>query len=242
MGTENSAARLGAILEQARQQPAQAAIDVWMRIFDVSNRVGVLQGAADLVRLVDQVEHEVRALPEDEDPEHLLAFLPEIRKIVDALLYVGGVQMNHFTAQVTGEMIYSLASCARALRRNGRAEPVISEDSTNQLVDDVRAVIDDVVASDLPSALKELLVDRLRDVEEALLSVRIGGYASVEKAMDALTFGAVRATKQGSEERAQVGSWLGRLWGKIGEHAQGAEAIASATATTAEAVKALTGG
>ncbi|SCL56487.1 hypothetical protein [Micromonospora chersina] len=241
MGTDNSASRLAAMLEQARQQPGRAAIEVWMQIFEVSDRLGVLQKAADLARLVDQVEAEVRALPEDEDPDHLLTFLPQIRNVVDALLYVGNVQMSHFVDQVTGEMVYSVASCARALRRNGRVQPLISDDSSKQLVEDVRAIIDDVVASDLPDDLKELLVDRLRGVEAALLSVRIGGYANVEKAMDALTFAAVRATKPGSEERAKAGSWLGRLWGKLSEHAQGAEAIASTAASTAEVVKAITG-
>ncbi|MBM7082763.1 hypothetical protein [Micromonospora humidisoli] len=242
MATGNSASRLAAILEQVRQQPKRAAIEVWMEIFGVPDRLGVLQSSADLARLVDQMEAEVRALPEDEDPDHLLAFLPQIRNVVDGLLYVGNVHMNHFVDQVTGEMIYSVGVCARALRRNGHSEPTLSEDSSNQLVEDVRSVIDAVVASDLPEDLKELLVDRLRGVEAALLSVRIGGYANVEKALDALTFGAVRATKPDSEERAQVGGWLSRLWGKLGEHAQGAEAIAATAASTAEVVKAITGG
>ncbi|MFI6333114.1 hypothetical protein ACIBBG_33080 [Micromonospora chersina] len=239
MGSDNSASRLAVILEQVRQQPGRAAIEVWMQIFDVSDRAGVLQKAADFARLVDQVEVEVRALPEDEDPDHLLAFLPQIRSVVDSLLHVGNVQMSHFVDQVTGEMIYSVASCARALRRNGRVQPVISDDLSKQFVEDVRAIIDPVVNSDLPDNLKEILVDRLRGVEAALLSVRVGGYADVEKAMDALTFGAVRVTEPDSEERAKVGSWLGRLWGKLSRHAQGAEAIASTAVRTAEVVMAI---
>lgn len=242
MGTDNSASRLATILEEARGKPGgRPAIEVWMGMFEVSRRLDVLQKAADLAKLVDQVETEVRDLPEDEDPEHLLLYMPQIRNFVDGLLHVANIPMENITRQISGEAVYSLQICSRALRRNGRVEPLISDASSKQLVEDVRAIIDDVVTSDLPDDLKELLVDRLKGVEAALLSVRIGGYANVEKAMDALTFGAVRATKPDSEERAKVGSWLVRLWGKLSEHAQGAEAIASTAASTAEVVKAITG-
>ncbi|SIR96003.1 hypothetical protein [Micromonospora avicenniae] len=245
MGTDNSASRLAAFLQQVRQQQRDTdkpAVEVWKQIFGVSDDADVLKKAADLARLVDEVEAEVRALPEDEDPDHLLAYLPQIRQVLGTFLFARQVKMHQVMSQVTGEMAYSIATCERALRRNGKVEPTISKDSARQLVEDVRAIIDDVVSSDLPNKLKELLVDRLRGVEAALLNVRIGGYANVEEAMDALTFGAVRATKPDSEERAKVGSWLGRLWGKLGEHAQGAEAIASTAASTAEVVKAITGG
>ncbi|MCZ7379140.1 hypothetical protein [Micromonospora sp. WMMC250] len=243
MGTDNSASRLVALLSEVQQRSGseRLAIDAWMQIFGVTNLAGVLKSAADFASLVDQVEAEVRALPEDEDPEHLLAHLPQVHKVLDSFFSSRRLKMDQVAAQVTGEMVYSIATCERALRRNGKVEPVISENSSGQLVEDVRAIIDEVVRSDLPSDLKELLVDRLRGVEAALLKVRIGGYANVEKAMDALTLGAVRATKPDSEERAKVGSVLGRLWGKLGEHAQGAEAIASTAANTAEMVKAITG-
>ncbi|MEU8042757.1 hypothetical protein AB0B71_01250 [Micromonospora echinofusca] len=243
MATDNSASRLAAILEQVTErQPATAGIQGWKEILGVSDRNGIFQGAANLANLVDQFEADVRALPEDEDPEHLLAYLPRIRSMLDLFLKLSQTNMQHFSQYLTGEVMYSIASCSRALRRNGQVKPLISDNSAKQLVDEVRAVMEGVIESDLPDALKDLLVDRLRDVEAALLGVRIGGYANVERAMDALTFGAVRATKADSEERAQVGSWLSRLWGKLGEHAQGAEAIAATAASTTEVIKAITGG
>ncbi|WP_146227997.1 hypothetical protein [Micromonospora sp. S4605] len=243
MATENSASRLMAVLEQVRaMRPSRQGIDGWMEIFGASDRIDVLRGAAELADLVDQFEADVRALPEDEDPEHLLAFLPKIRNMIGPLFHVSNTNMQHFSQHLTEEVMYSVAGCSRALRRNGRVELSISPGSAKQLVDEVRAVIEGVIESDLPDALKDLMVDRLRDVERALLTVRIGGYASVEKAMDALTFGAVRATKAGTEEREKVGGWLSRLWGKLSEHAQGAEAIAATAASTAEVVKAISGG
>ncbi|MGC5053579.1 hypothetical protein ACLQ2S_19220 [Micromonospora sp. DT48] len=242
MGTDNSAVRLTAILERVRDENAtDPALRAWMRVFDVPDYLGVLQGAADLGRLVDQLEADVLALPKDEDPEHLLSYLPLLRKLIETFAIVGKVSMVEFAKHAHVGVIYSVASCARALRRNGRIEPLIADDSVKQLVNDVRAIIDDVIVSDLPESLKELLVDRLRDVEVSLLNVRIGGYASVEKAMDSLTFAAMRATEPDSGERAQAGSFVARLWGKLSEHAQGAEAIASTAASTAEVVKAITG-
>lgn len=242
MGTDNCASRLAAILEQARQQPNRPAIEVWMEIFGVPERLDLLQKSADLAKLVEQVETEVRALPEDEDPDHLLAYLSQIRTCVDGLLYVGNVPMDHFIKQISGEAIYSLESCSRALRRNRHVEPLISAESSRQLVEDVRAIIDDVISSVLPDDLKELLVNRLRGVEAALLNVRISGYAGVEKAMDALTFGAMRATPPDSKERAKAGGWLGRLWAKLSEHAQGAQAISATAAQSAEFIKSISGG
>lgn len=245
MGTENSASRLATFLMQVRIQERDSenrAVDVWKQIFGVSEETDLLKKAADIARLVDEVEAEVRALPEDEDPDHLLAYLPQIRDVLGTFFFARQVKMHQVMEKITGEMTYSIATCERALRRNGKVEPMISTESTGQLLEDVRAIIDDVVSSDLPNDLKKLLVDRLRGVEAALLDVRIGGYANVERAMDALTFGAVRATKPDSEERARVGSWLSRLWSKLSEHAQGAEAIASTAASTAEVVKAITGG
>lgn len=239
---DNPAGRLAAVFIDVRNSPPnQPAIDRWMEIFKVSDRLDVLRRATDLAVLVGQVEVAVRALPDDEDPEHLLRHLGEVRTMIDGLLYVGNVPMDHFIRQLTGEAIYSLETCSRALRRNGGREPTIDADGVDHLLALIRAVIDEIAASDLPVTAKVFLVERLRTVETTLLNIHLTGYAPVEAALDALTIGAVRITPEDSEARRHAGNWITRLWMALRDHAQGADAITATAAQTISAIQAITG-
>ncbi|MET7820048.1 hypothetical protein [Micromonospora zamorensis] len=237
-----SASRLADVIERVmNRSPRENGAAALQDVFGAKTKVEVLRRVGELAALVEQVEREVRALPEEEEPDHLLEHLPQIRTFTESLLLAGSVPMENIQRQASREAIYSLRSCAAALRRNGKAEPRIPEEAAQVLIGDVRRIMEDVIAGDFERGLKVFLLDRLRAVETALLNIRVTGYPGVEIALDALTSGALRQTEGGTKERSRVGEMLSRLWSSVTGAAEGTQALSATAAQTIQTIQAITG-
>ncbi|MFI6073831.1 hypothetical protein ACIA5C_19885 [Actinoplanes sp. NPDC051343] len=238
-----TAGRLAFYVESALYADAQQpALQEWKRIFGIDEVGGVLRCASELTELAQQVALQVRALPDDEDPDHLLEEWPNIEVFLGCFGHVGNSQMELFQRTLSAATVYSLKTCARALRRQRQAEPVVPEEDAKSLVELVRAVIDEIAASGLPADLKRELINRLRDVEWAILNVRIGGYEGIAKALDSFTFrSTLNSRGAGDEDKERMVSWWTRLWTGLTKAARGAAELSGPVATTVENIRQITG-
>jgi hypothetical protein len=81
---------------------------------------------------------------------------------------------------------------ASALLSQVRPEPVIVESDVASLLEQVRALLDQVVAADgLDDGAREWIANRLQEIEDALSGIGITGCSGVERALNA-TIGGLR--------------------------------------------------
>lgn len=219
----------------------EQAIDVWLRVLAATDRSDLIAKIVHMNNQITATRDAILALPEDEDPAHLLAHFPAIESITSDIFLASQVPIRYFGAKVSGEMLYSVQTCVRVLRRNGVKEETLSDEATLELIALVRKLVDEVVGSSLPEELKALLVQRLRDVEDALTFVRISGTSGLTAAMDALLGASMRISQVDPKHREKVGNWFTRLWSSAQSLMEGTSAIAASATDIAEAVKAIAG-
>jgi hypothetical protein len=214
---DNPAGRLVAVLRALAKQPGgRPAREAWRDVLgSPSDDAGLVSRIAEIMALAKRAEAAVQGLPGVERPAHLLLHFDRVHKALGLLLSISSATVQNFLQYLTPEVIYSLEMCSYALQRNRQGEPTIDVDKVSDLVEHVRSLIDKIADDqDLENDVCMLLVARLRDVESALLNIRITGYARVEKAMDALTFVPIRAVDDKKTKHRIVKVIVG-LWDKL---------------------------
>jgi hypothetical protein len=77
------------------------------------------------------------------------------------------------------------------------AEPVVEEDTASWLTAEVEELINELIkATDLDSEVKQWLMQRLNEVRDALLNLRIHGALNLEEATNKITGGLVGKIKR----------------------------------------------
>lgn len=146
----------------------------------------VLRRLADVADQAFQVRTLAEDLPASENAEMLLADFGQIEQVVAGLPAAGNLEMVHLIQHVTDAGWRSLDLAEHLVARHHQ-EPKLDDDTVEQLLGKVRALIDEVTQSvDLDGRTRTALVRRLQRVEEALLNVRITGAVAVEEAAEGL--------------------------------------------------------
>jgi hypothetical protein len=228
-------------LEQVRLRASNSgpARNHWNYAFGVDDPLELAGHVAHFIQQVQLTKELVAGLPEDEDPSHLSTYFPQLDQICDALLGVGTYNMGIFAGLVTPELLFSLGSCSRAIRRHGGREPTIDTAGLKNILATIHEVHREIVASGLPHTVSLFIIQRLREVEDAVTAFTIAGYSGVESSLDALIGGASWRTPP--IQQPQVGSWVKRAWTAIQSTAIGTASIAGSTQTVIESYKAITG-
>ncbi|MEU4529657.1 hypothetical protein AB0F49_15635 [Micromonospora ureilytica] len=202
----------------------------------------------EVQKLMQATKEAVEKLPESEDPNFLLLHFNDIEKFINGLTEMAlsaASRINPadmfnslFAARKPGpEALFALEACSRALHRCS-PEPALEQEQLTTLVEDVREIMDAVIASpSLATEAKEFLVLRLREIESALLHSKIAGTAELEASVDRLTGALVR--REDIREPGLMGK-IGTFFQRLVQAAQGTEAITGATKSTIEAINALT--
>lgn len=238
---DNPAARLQSVLERVRLRTSDSgpARDPWMDAFGVKDPLELPGHVARFIQQVLLTKELVAGLPEDEDPPHLSTYFPKLDQICETLLGVGTYNMGIFAGLVTPELLYSLGSCSRAIRRHGGREPTIDKAGLGNILATIHEVRREIVTSSLPPTVSLFIIQRLREVEDAVTAFAIAGYSGVESSLDALLGGVLWRTP--ATQQPQVGSWVKRVWMTIQTAAKGTASIAGSTQTVIESYKAITG-
>ncbi|BFU44268.1 hypothetical protein [Krasilnikovia sp. MM14-A1004] len=244
---DNPAARLAAFLraipERGRDRTVGEVLGVTA---DANEPFDVALRMIEIRRLAQNTRTAVEALPPEEDPALLLQHFSEVESFVLAMASMAFSSArirpaDSFNARfgvrrLAGDVMFSLDICAKALHRCS-PEPYLAPEQLTNLIGRTRSLIDEVVLSErLTPGAKAFLVERLREIETALLGAQITGYANLEDAVDRLTGGLLRredAREKGIMER--ITAFVKQLV----QAAQGTSAIAGATASTVQAIETI---
>src|SRR5690349_16543930 len=115
-----------------------------MEILGAVDQSQFLRLVGDFATLVEEVQAAIEALPDFEQPDHLLRHYDEVQNVVERLLHVGSGNMDQFRDNLSDRAMYGVEMCAYALNRNGGNQPFISADDAKKLEDLVRELINEV--------------------------------------------------------------------------------------------------
>ncbi|MCO7238773.1 hypothetical protein [Aeromicrobium sp. CnD17-E] len=187
MSLDNPAGRLLAQIQLVHsRQPAEAAYDSWCAVWGLDQddwraKVEFMRRAEEMMRLGLELESEVAALPKGLIGGNADR-LPQVRGVLDHFPVAPSVQLSQMLNPLKPDGVLALENLDGLLSEM-RRQPVLLEPARESLVDQTRALIDQVIASnDLSENVKRAIVDQLREVERTLLDTQITGTLPVERA------------------------------------------------------------
>jgi hypothetical protein len=179
------ARRLYDILSVAREHgDSETARVAWSKALGLppDNRLGIYQGLATLVELVNEVEQAVKACP-GADAKLLLEKVPLIRKAIGiGQLDADWTSQRKFLSEVT---VRDLLHCSNALQRV-QPERKIADDTLSQLDKEAVELTEEVLNSaDLDPELRTVLLVCLETFRRAIAEYRIRGAEGLRSAAEA---------------------------------------------------------
>ena len=166
----------------------------------------------------------------------LLRWMVNFSQLTSQLMH-GKNSVNHLQQFITPQDLFALEVCADLLHRRS-PEATITPQKIPELIKLVREIVDAIGEDDdLPVPVRLHLIDRLREVEHALIHIRTTGYAGVESALDKLT-GTIAREPELINSKETVGFWR-QLLAAIGLASEGAKAIGGTVESTAAAIEAI---
>lgn len=153
----------------------------------------LLPRLADVAALARQVRAITDALPREVEAREMLGPFDQVEHVIMNLGSVGRMTVFQLMHPMTDAGWQSLRTAEILLRQHAR-EPVIADDKIAELRKQTQQLISDVsLAEDLETQTKSWLLDRLREVREALENVELLGYPGVERVYDRTLGSLVRA-------------------------------------------------
>ncbi len=156
--------------------------DAWANVFGIppEQRTLVLYGIAGVHRLVDEAKAEVQAHPELNQGLYLEA----ITNIENALAKANlDSSWDSTKISFEGANATALAFVAEQFDRLS-AELVVPDDVLAHLRSELEAVIAEILASDLPLELRNLLISNLEDARQAIVFYQLDGIDGLRKAAE----------------------------------------------------------
>ncbi len=172
---------------------APTAWQGWARIFNLPARdsVGMHRRIALLVALPDEVEQAFVHL--DQESRGLwLRHLPAVRESFSRFPQAGSIALSTFRSGLSGEVLYSVEAAATVLRARWTAvlpEQDTLDTVTERLLELLREVR---LAEDLDEEMREFLTRQLSALLRGVQTVKVGGRAAMEDALDVVVGALVR--------------------------------------------------
>lgn len=182
----NPAARLLAFIQKARGIPGNISTrDGWARLFDLNNNdlPGILLGITDLIQLTNETRQAIQAL---DGLDHALYLRPVDKVLTIFTIMRFDVEWAQIIGQFDETTLYGLSICNDLLSKYSQEKP-IAEETLKSMLDDIEALHEDVLNSDLPEELKSFLLEQLEKLRSALLHYRIFGSKRLRSALESIT-------------------------------------------------------
>lgn len=210
---DNPAGRLHALLAELtyQQNGLNTVVAGWAGALDVAESDVILH-IGSVANLVPQIVDAVGRL----EDEALIAPVARLRGTWSRAIFPLDHQFNgELRAVLPGEeALESLALVSASLHLLAPEGTVPGGPERANLGNQLRDLVEEISRSDdLPDELKQVLVSRLLDVDTAIAHIRVGGPASVQRAMEAV-MGTVMFTA--AEKRASQTSTMQKLWVALG--------------------------
>jgi hypothetical protein len=181
---DNPAGRLHDLLARLRESPeSNSVISAWADVLGVEqDKVVVHLGpVADLVRLIQNAA-------DRSGEQALLAPVGRYRTAWARPIFPVDQAFDAPLRKVLpdGAAMEALDTVSALLHATAPDGVVPGEEELEARKAELRNLIDEVeVATEIPDELKHLLIDRLRDVEQAIEHLNVGGPGAVKRAMEA---------------------------------------------------------
>lgn len=161
------------------QTTVRSAIQEVMGIKGASDPL-IADGLLELTQLAVRTERIIRAL-DNVNAALLLAPFERIYRFIFRMDF--DTQIQNIWASIDDFVLHGLRHCVDAIDRNATLVDM-SEEDLNVLSAEVNEIIDFVVQSDMDSDLKKVILQRLSEIQRAILSYRVGGSEGLRKAAE----------------------------------------------------------
>ena len=179
---DNPAGRLYEILNAARSKPSSHQIrGAWAEVFDVkpTDMRSIYALLVELMDLVDRAKKSVQQLP-GVNHDLYLRWIPNVEHVLTySQLSVKWAELQRNLDDTT---MNQLEFCSELLsRRTG--EKVISDEDLSKLQMEVETLLDKVLSANLPEELKDVLIEKLEEIRQAILAYRVRGNEGLRRAL-----------------------------------------------------------
>jgi hypothetical protein len=181
---DNPAGRLHDLLTRLAEQPGDGMlVGAWATVLDVSAEdIAVRLG--EVANLIQETQEAVNNAGE----EALLPMVSSFRDSWAQPFFPHNYPFKDRLDRVLPDQnsLNALGVVSAHLHAITPEGAIPSESELERRKEDLRSLIDEVgAATDIPDEVKHLLIARLRDVEEAIEHLSIGGPGAVQRAMEA---------------------------------------------------------
>ncbi|WP_217517439.1 hypothetical protein [Vibrio metschnikovii] len=186
MFKDNSAARLLAILEQAKSlNPETNSQSAWMRIFELKGNTPLVESIllsklGKVMLLPDEVKKNI----EQYYPEHVDALSHTLRQIQIAFMNQNlDDKWGKFIQNIDQHCISTLSMTAALLESKFRTK-LIDESKLNVFRDKVRSLLDDIIHSDLSIEFIQFITQYLQKILSSIDNYLISGAMPILEAVE----------------------------------------------------------
>jgi hypothetical protein len=203
---------------------------------DPPNQNETQQLAMDVIEVVGQVRRAITRLPTSPINEMLIQYLPSIQSWIARIAFT---PERGIAGDIGEEVLYSLRMAALVLDSAGESDPD-QPTGTGRILDLINDLLREIREDQSLSPIaRAFLLDKVLDIQRAILRVDLLGIAFVEAKIDELIGGAIvypEARKQSLLSR------LAALWHGIHATSAGVAEIAATSSSVIALVNAITDG
>lgn len=220
----NSARRLLKILSAIKKSNnRKPGVEVLSELFpDLAQKTSSIRVYAEIINLASEVREDISSHMETE------SFVKNADEVLVAFAeYQVDAQIRQLQGGIKDVSIRGLEMCADYLDKH-RPEKVLSESDLEKLRKAVRGLMDEVVSSDIDARLKQFMLDKLGNIEQAISLYEFHGISPIERSLQEAVGGG--ALKEHSDKENEC--FKKEIWGNFKKVIGGALVIMAAINTT----------
>jgi hypothetical protein len=237
----NSAQRLYEFLiKSSPPRNASWSRDDWLQQHgvDADDQTAIREFALQIIAIVNEVRTTIDTLPPSPSHRLLGKHLPRIDEYVTKNAFSASRKIA--ADSPAEEVLYSLELCAQIFREHGIADKSVPQSGVEKMLDLIHELADEIrVDMSIPPTGRLYVLERLHEVERALLRIDLLGPAYVEATIDRLIGGSIAypEIRQGS-----ILDKLAKLWRGVHVGASGAKEVTEAASSVINLAHAISSG
>jgi len=180
----NSGKKLYDIIKQAwDQEPQKTVMSVWAEVLGASPKsfVDVSEKFGQLIVLINDVRTDLMSL-ENINTEIYLSALNKIQAAILSSSMPAGEAWNTIKNQITEELLNLVAACSDLMLSQSKGINEIDVKELESLRQEIKDLINEIISSNTEKSTKTFLVEKLREIEQAIINYQIRGATGIKKA------------------------------------------------------------
>jgi hypothetical protein len=176
----DSCTQLYKILREAwNEDGQQPSIEVWAKVLNLDpyKTADVHFKLVDLQILIRNTRNYIKSLETHKTEKYLEA----LDNIQSALLNNNLLQSlwGNVKSQISKETIYLIDACEDFLTLQGKTLREISPAELEELQQQIRTLLDEIINTDIDQETKQFLINELKKIEDAILNYRVRGSSGI---------------------------------------------------------------